>query len=227
MTHSLSIHMTDPQSPCQKVYLSCHLNRKPNFHFRSQNTGPLWVSKAIIKIDTNWRRCWQHSGRAGSAEGAPFIHSWGCVPAPSWMRKFRQTHAEPALVTDAQLRRRTTGLLIRLFLHTLFAVIASVPMASLPTPNWRVGIRRQWKLVSDQWSVHGRCLEAHGSTRSHVSCYDRSSGLWCQQSPQNRMRSPAQRSTAHLSDRNNRSQCERGNAHSTANCSIHILSTCS
>lgn len=36
------------------MFISHHLNRKPNSYFSSQNTGPLWVSRAIIKIDTNW-----------------------------------------------------------------------------------------------------------------------------------------------------------------------------
>lgn len=44
---SLSIHICRPK---KKVHFSYHLNRKPNSYFNSQNTGPLSVSRAVIKI---------------------------------------------------------------------------------------------------------------------------------------------------------------------------------
>lgn len=72
---SLSIHSCRPK---KKVHFSYHLNRKPNSYFNSQNTGPLSISRAIIKITLIGVVADSTEQKGRSAEEEPLISGRAC-----------------------------------------------------------------------------------------------------------------------------------------------------
>lgn len=150
--------------------------------FGSQEPSLKLTLIGIIADSTEWQ------GRL--AEEAPCIPRNACQLMQGWGNSGNPTLSLPLSFMLCEDKGRQDFWSTTSSKHCL----QSLPLhiTSLPKLNWWVGIQRQWKPGSDQWSTHGRCWEAHGSTHSVFGCYDRSSRLWCYWSPCSRMHFPAQ-----------------------------------